>query len=57
MNILPVYSDENFNSERKSAKMEDLEEIKRELENKKEKKKKNKVEPKKEFLWLPKRIP
>ncbi|VVB83460.1 Uncharacterised protein [uncultured archaeon] len=60
INLLPVYSEENFNSERKSASMEELEKIKTELENNiklKAEKPKSTVEKAKEILWLPKRIP
>jgi histidine triad (HIT) family protein len=59
INLLPVYSNENFNSARKSAKTEELEMVREELEKKKEKaiRKKSKVEKIKEMLWLPKRIP
>ncbi len=57
VNILPVYGNEDFNSEKKSAKMEELEKIKEELEKKQEKVSKPKTEKIKEILWLPKRIP
>jgi histidine triad (HIT) family protein len=58
INLIPIYNKENINSERKTAKIEELEEIKKELEKTKEKKiKKAKVEKIKEFFWLPKRIP
>lgn len=58
INILPIYNKENVNSERKSAKIEELEKIREEIEKKKEKRiKKAKVEKIKEFFWLPKRIP
>jgi histidine triad (HIT) family protein len=58
INILPVYSNENFNSERKSAKIDELELIREELERKTEKiKRKSKIEEIKEVFWLPKRIP
>jgi len=58
INVLPIYSNEDFNSERKKANLEELEKIKEELEKKQEKKiRKPKVEKIKEFLWLPKRIP
>lgn len=59
VNILPVYDKENFNSDRKKAKIEDLELVREELERKapKREKKKVKVEKIQEFFWLPKRIP
>jgi histidine triad (HIT) family protein len=57
INILPVYSDETFDSKRKSATIEELESIKEELEKKSQKISKPKTEKIKEFLWLPKRIP
>lgn len=58
INILPVYSNEDFNSERKKANLEDLEKIKEDIEKQPVKKeKKPKIEKIKEFLWLPKRIP
>ncbi len=57
INVLPVYSKENFNSERKPVMIEELEKIKEELEKKKElKQKKSKIEEIKNF-WLPRRIP
>jgi len=57
INILPVYNKENFNSERKPVKIEELEKVKEELDKKKEiVHKKSKVEKIKNF-WLPKRIP
>jgi len=58
ISILPIYSEENFGSAKKQAKIEDLEKIKEELETKKKVVKKQKsIEKKPEFLWLPKRIP
>jgi len=58
INVLPVYSKETFDSERKKATLEDLEKIKEEIEKQPIKKeKKPKIEKIKEFLWLPKRIP
>jgi diadenosine tetraphosphate (Ap4A) HIT family hydrolase len=57
INILPVYSNETFDSERKHATIEELEEVKKELTKKIERKKKTKVEVIKEKLWLPRRIP
>jgi histidine triad (HIT) family protein len=58
INILPVYGDESFDSKRKSAKIEELEKIKEELERGKEKiQKKPKSKKIKKFFWLPKRIP
>jgi diadenosine tetraphosphate (Ap4A) HIT family hydrolase len=57
LNVLPVYNKENFNSERKPTRIEELEKIKEELGKKKEViKKKSKIEEIKDF-WLPKRIP
>jgi histidine triad (HIT) family protein len=58
INVLPVYANEDFNSERKKASLEELEKIKEEIEKKSgEKIKKPKIEKIKELLWLPKRIP
>lgn len=58
INVLPVYSDENFSSEKKHAALDELEKIKEELERKEEKKEKiMSVEEVEKFLWLPKRIP
>jgi|WetSurMetagenome_2_1015567.scaffolds.fasta_scaffold57172_4 histidine triad (HIT) family protein len=57
LNLLPVYENENFNSERKHSTVEELEKVKEELTKKAEKKPKNKIEVIKEKLWLPKRIP
>jgi len=63
LNLLPIYSDETFESERKHSSLEDLEKVKEELNKKKERKikepaqTKGKIETIKEFLWLPKRIP
>jgi len=57
INVLPVYDKEDFNSERKPTRIEELEKVKEELEKKKEViKKKPKIEEIKNF-WLPKRIP
>ena len=56
--VLPIYKDENFNSEKSHASIEELEEIKKELE--KEEVKEEVAIPVKEeekFLWLPKRFP
>jgi histidine triad (HIT) family protein len=61
INILPVYTSESLNSEKKQAKPEELEELKKILETipkkpaKKRKIKKPETEEKK--LWLPKRFP
>jgi histidine triad (HIT) family protein len=60
INIIPKYSNENINSERKPSSKEDLEELHHELEVKKKTKvmkepKIKKIENKE--LWLPKRIP
>jgi histidine triad (HIT) family protein len=58
ISVLPVYSNEDFNSEREKVSIEDLEKIKEEIEKQSAKKeKKPKMEKIKEFLWLPKRIP
>ena len=58
ISVLPVYSNEDFNSERKKATLEELETVKEEIEKQPIKKeKKPKIEKIKEFLWLPKRIP
>jgi histidine triad (HIT) family protein len=59
INILPVYDKENFKSERKTEKIEELEKINEELNREPEKKicKKPKIEKIKEIFWLPKRIP
>jgi len=57
INVLPVYNKENFNSERKPVRIEELEKVREELEKRKQsKRKKSKIE---EFRssWLPKRIP
>ncbi len=59
INLLPVYGNENFDSKRNSAKMEELEIVREELEKKKEREKisRPKIKKIKEFLWLPRRIP
>ena len=58
ISVLPVYSNENFDSERKKAVMEDLEKVKEEIEKELIKKiRKPRIKKIKEFLWLPKRIP
>ncbi len=59
INVLPVYDNETLDSERKSAKKEDLESIRESLKEKPKPKKvsKPKVSKIKEKLWLPKRIP
>ncbi len=59
INVLPVYKDENFDSEKSHVSTEELEKIKEELEREVEEKKEEPkpVEKVKEFLWLPKRIP
>ncbi len=56
INLIPVYKNENINSERHHASMEELEQVKKEL---KEIKKilKPKTEKLKDHVWLPKRIP
>jgi histidine triad (HIT) family protein len=60
VNILPVYDKENFNSERKPAKIEELELIRQSLEKRTKPKKIVKEKAPKEIkenFWLPKRIP
>ena len=60
MNILPVYNNENLNSERKKITKEELEEIQENLKIRTRKKTVKKHKIKKiieEKLWLPKRIP
>jgi len=58
ISILPIYSNEDFNSEKKHAQFEELEKIKEELEcPEKEIPVPVPIEKKEEFLWLPKRIP
>lgn len=56
INVVPVYKDESINSDRNRARIEELEEVKKELEKEEEKIILNE-EKKEEFLWLPKRIP
>lgn len=60
LNILPVYKDETFNSDRHPAKPEELEKIKSQLEEKQKAKTIKKSKPEKieeKNMWLPKRIP
>jgi histidine triad (HIT) family protein len=58
INVIPIYKEENINSERKSMRIEELEEIKQELKKEIPKEETPKVIEKiEEFLWLPKRIP
>jgi hypothetical protein len=59
LNLLPVYDDENFDSEKKHTEIEELKKIKEELEKKEEVPIPEPVKEEKEelFLWLPKRIP
>jgi histidine triad (HIT) family protein len=58
INILPVYDNESFDSKRKSAKIEELEKIREELNRVREKvQRKPKSKKIKEIFWLPKRIP
>lgn len=59
LSVLPVYSEETFDSEKKPSSIEELEKVKEELEDKKEDKneKSEKSEGKEEYLWIPKRIP
>ncbi len=56
--LLPVYSDESLDSERRKATIEELEMVREELEKKPvQEEKKPEIEEIKEKLWLPKRIP
>ncbi len=59
INVLPVYENENMNSQRHQAKKEELENVEESLREKPEPEKivKPKVKKIKEKLWLPKRIP
>jgi len=59
INVLPVYENETINSKRNKAKPEELEKIKKILEEKPKKKIIRKPRTKKlnEKIWLPKRIP
>ena len=57
VNVLPVYENENINSERYQAKPEELQEIQKLLEKKPRAIKKPRTKKIKEKLWLPKRIP
>ncbi len=59
INVIPVYESESINSKRISAKIEELEKIKEEIEKEKkpEKIRKAPKEKIKQFFWLPKRIP
>lgn len=60
LNILPIYKNENFNSERHQAKPEELEQIISQLEEKPKKKIIKKAKPKRinqKDIRLPKRIP
>jgi len=60
INILPVYDNETMNSPKNQAKKEDLENIKRSLEEKPKPKKVKKPKTskiKEKNIWLPKRIP
>lgn len=63
LNLLPVYSNEDFDSPKKQASLEDLEIIKQEIEKvekrvrKSSSPRKPRIEKIKEKLWLPKRIP
>jgi len=58
ISLLPVYANENFNSERRHTTVQELETVKEDLEKKIEKApKKPKVEKIKEIFHLPKRIP
>jgi len=60
LNVLPVYTNENLNSEKNKAKKEDLEKLQNLLKVKHKPKTIKKQKTKKieeENLWLPKRIP
>jgi len=57
INVIPVYENENLRSKRKSARTDELEEIKEELEKEIPKKEPKIIERMDEFSWLPKRIP
>jgi len=60
ISLLPVYENEDFNSKKKSMKIEELEKIKEEIgkeEEKMDKEPKSKIEEIKEIFRLPKRIP
>jgi len=57
INVIPIYENENINSKRGSAKMEELGKIKEEIEKGIEKTQKPKKEKIRQFFWLPKRIP
>ena len=68
LNVLPVYKNETLDFERKNLSIEEIEKVKKEIEdsNKKELQKVKEKEPSKENLeeeinekntWLPKRIP
>jgi len=59
INILPIYENENINSQRQQSNPEELEELKAKLEKKSKPKTIKKPKPKKieEKIWLPKRIP
>ena len=65
INVLPVYSDETINSKRENKTPEELEQIKKELEENSKKEEEKNIEPPKEEkleineenTWLPKRVP
>lgn len=57
INLIPVYENENANSEKKHAELKELEKIKEEIEKEDVIPVPVPVEKKEEFLWLPKRIP
>lgn len=62
INILPIYENENLNSQRQKASEQDLKELQKKLEKTTKKKTIKKSKPKKiqktkENLWLPRRIP
>lgn len=58
ISILPVYSNEDFNSEKKHAQIDELKKIKDELDKEDEEiPVPIPIVKKEEFLWLPKRIP
>ena len=57
MNILPVYDNETFNSERKHLTIEELQKVKEEIIKKAEIKLRKKPRVIKGKLWLPRKIP
>ena len=57
LNVLPIYENETLNSKRKQESPDELENLKKILENKPAEKKKKTIKIKEEKLWLPRRIP